>query len=38
LNKGRKQRARRTRDAICGCRHTNVLTKCHGRRSRRHCC
>jgi hypothetical protein len=35
LNKGRKQRARHTRDAVCGCPSANVLTKCHGRRRRR---
>jgi hypothetical protein len=37
LNKERRHRARRTRDAVCGCHHKNVLTKCHGRRRHR-CC
>lgn len=37
LNKERRRRARRTREALCGCRHKNALTKCHGRR-RRGCC
>jgi hypothetical protein len=40
LHKDVKRRAKRTRDAVCGCHHKNVLTDCRGRRGRRRgrCC